>query len=451
MTSLSPAAPSAAAPSFAAAGAAARVAPTPVWPLAQRLLFRFALLYFVLYAYVPDGWGNSWWQPVTGWMHANGLAPYEVIHQDSGSSDTGHDFAKLLAVVALAATGTLAWSLVQRRSGHPVLGRWAHALLRFTLASHLLGYGLAKFFGGQFGELGPSRLTMQVGDLAPMTMVGTFMQASKPYELFGGGGEVLAALLLIHRRTAAVGALLAIGVMANVAALNWLCGVPVKLYSAHLLLFGIAVLLPFAPGLWALLVRARPAEPVDLRLVRGGRAGVVVAVLGWVLAVLWLANTVSNHAQPREWAKNHRPGPHQGVWQVERMLLDGAEVPRTELSRWRNLLFDRGRNGWVEGTDGQRQWLQIALADGGTQAVVQVRGRPPESEDRWTLEQGTKVVQVPGPRLRTDQPWPRVDEERRTLVVRGTWLGRQLEVHTVEKRFRLQTGFRLRQEIPDGW
>ena len=111
----------------------------------------------------------------------------------------------------------------------------------------MLGYGFAKFYGGQFGELSLHRLTQEIGDTWPMTMVGTFMQASKPYELFGGACEVLGGLLLFHRRTALLGACVSIGTLANICALNWLYGVPVKQYSAHLLLYGIGLLAPFVP------------------------------------------------------------------------------------------------------------------------------------------------------------------------------------------------------------
>jgi hypothetical protein len=44
-----------------------------------------------------------------------------------------------------------------------------------------------------------------------------------------------------------------------------------------------------------------------------------------------------------------------------------------------------------------------------------------------------------------------VDVERRSLVLSGKWNGHDLELKTVEKVFRLQTGFRLRQELPDFW
>ena len=53
--------------------------------------------------------------------------------------------------------------------------------------------------------------------------------------------------------------------------------------------------------------------------------------------------------------------------------------------------------------------------------------------------------------LRNEERGKKVDGERRTLVLHGEWRGRQLELHTVEKIFRLKTDFRLRQELPDFW
>ncbi|MFT4843445.1 MAG: hypothetical protein ACI8UD_000028 [Planctomycetota bacterium] len=53
--------------------------------------------------------------------------------------------------------------------------------------------------------------------------------------------------------------------------------------------------------------------------------------------------------------------------------------------------------------------------------------------------------------LPTEDRGKKVDSERRSLVLNGAWGDKQLELHVVEKRFRLQTGFRLRQELPDYW
>ena len=58
-----------------------------------------------------------------------------------------------------------------------------------------------------------------------------FMGASIPYIIFAGAAEVLGGLLLVLRRTAALGALVAFAVMVNVMMLNYCYDAPVKLYS----------------------------------------------------------------------------------------------------------------------------------------------------------------------------------------------------------------------------
>jgi hypothetical protein len=440
--------------------AASPQTPVAPWPWWQLALFRIAAVYFVLYALVPD----SRWPRVTSWMHARGLAPYDVIHQPTGSGDTGHDFAKLLAMLALTPVLAAAWSLLHRRLGngsaHPRLARWLHALVRWYLAVVLLGYGLHKFYGGQFGDLGPHRLLTRVGDLAPMTMVGTFMKASKAYELFGGGGEVLAGLLLFHRRTALLGALVATGVMTNVAALNWCCGVPVKLFSAHLLVFAMALLVPFVPGLWSMTTGGPPAPPVDLQLAQRRRPHLVLTILGWLGAVWWLVTSHFEGMAPRPWMAAYGKGPHHGAWQVERMLVDGTELAADDCHRWRWLAFERGTMAFVDEQGGVRHLLEAKpdpkAADddglGATLVVTRGTGTDKSEEGSWRLQDGTKTVPMTRPMARTWQERAEpIPAERRTLTVRGTFAGRPIEVHAVEMVFPLQKGFLLRQELPEGW
>lgn len=471
--------------------------PVPPWPLWQRIAFRFLLVYYVLYAFPrplsnllqsaagtigfvaeavagdqphewlrhgPLAWPGKWSrelakvedgrQAVTTWLDQHHLAPYEVIHQRTGSGDTAHDIAMLLATLAAAALLTVLWSALERRpNGYPRLGRWLHFAVRFDLAFWMLSYGLSKFYTGQFGELGLARLTQEIGDTWPMTMVGTFMQSSRPYELFGGAGEVLGGLLLFHRRTALLGAFVTLGVMGNVCALNWLCGVPVKLFSAHLWLYALFLLAPYRHALCALFVRNRPTQPVDLRLPAPRWLGWLLALLGWgwVLATLFLAHV--HGSEPRPWMKGREKSALYGVWTVERMLLDGAEVPLTDATRWRFFAIDRGTLAWSRDATGQQLYFDFAWdpATGVAQVKPRVGGQELQAMP-WTCVEGRKTVPVDPPLLlRNEQRGKPVDGERRTLVLTGQWRDRQLELHTVEKRFRLQTGFRLRQELPDFW
>jgi hypothetical protein len=456
------------------------------WPGWQLFAFRYALLHFALYSFpgpigalvrtidggfevagfdeksalrvsigAPLRWVDAGWDWLTTTMGALGLAPYEVIHQRTGSGDTGAAYSQLLFIVVLSLAGTLIWSLISKMNdgarAYPRLGRWLHLVVRFELAFTLFGYGFAKFYGGQFGELSLGRLTQEIGDTWPMTMVGTFMQGSKPYELFGGACEVLGGILLFHRRTALLGACVAIGTMVNVCALNWLYGVPVKQYSTHLLLYGVGLLAPFMPQLSAVFVRNLPSQPVDLRVVTGTRASRWLLGLGVAWVSIHLIVTHLGGIEPDPRSKDRERSALYGLWTVESMALDGKEVPATDATRWRDFAVDRGSKAWTRELSGKRSYLEFTWDEAAGTAQVKAL----DSKDdpaTWSCQRGTKVVKGDPPLLlKNEDRGKPVDVERRSLVLKGPWGGHDLELHTVEKVFRLQTGFRLRQELPDYW
>ena len=455
---------------------------SPSWPRWQLFVFRYALLHYVIYAFpgpiravvrtvrgvgalagldtsnalfswliAPLAWVETTWQWLTLKMAALGVAPYEVIHQPTGSGDTGHAYAKLVFIIAVSLVAALIWSLVGNARSYPRLGRWLHLIVRFDLAFTLFSYGFSKLYGGQFGVLSLSRLTQEIGDTWPMSMVGTFMQASKPYELFSGACEVLGGLLLFHRRTALLGACVSIAVMTNVCALNWLCGVPVKQFSAHLLFYSIGLLAPFLPQLSAVFFQNRPSQPVDLRVVLGGRAGRVLLGLGFAWVVMYIVQTHVQGMKPKPWEKGQERSALYGLWTVESMTLDGKVVPMTDATRWRDFAIDRGTQAWTRELNGRRHFFEFTWDPATGTAQVKPRGGTGEAVS-WTCERGKKTVKGDPPLLlrNADRGKP-VDVERRFLVLRGKWNDHDLELQTVEKVFRLQTEFRLRQELPDFW
>lgn len=452
------------------------------WKRWQLIAFRYVLLHYALYAFpgplaavlqtftgvlgwvgidsskapwswpmAPLGWIEQGWEWLTTQMAAAGVAPYEVIHQRTGSGDTGSAFAQLSFIVAVSLIITVIWSLVSKARAYPRLGRWLHLIVRVDLAFTLFGYGFSKFYGGQFGELSLSRLTQEIGDTWPMTMVGTFMQASKPYELFAGACEVLSGLLLLHRRTALLGAVGSIGTMTNVCALNWLCGVPVKQYSAHLLLYSIGLLAPFLPQLWAVFISNRPSLPVDLHVVNGALARRVLLGLGILWVSVYIVETHVSGMQESSWFKEHGRSALYGLWTVESMSLDGQEVPMTDATRWRDFAIDRNPLAWSRELSGKRHYFDFKWDEASGVAQVKERGSTKDAA-AWTCERGVKVVKGDPPiLLRNEDRGKPVDVERKSLVLKGKWDDHDLELHTIEKVFRLQTGFRLRQELPDFW
>lgn len=126
----------------------------------------------------------------------------------------------------------------------------------------------------------------------------------------------------------------------------------------------------------------------------------------------------------------------------------------TEATRWRDFAIDRGPNAWTRELTGRRHFFEFKWDEAAGSAQVKERGGAGAAGDAltWTTALGTKTVKGDAPLLlHNEDRGKQVDVERRTLVLKGKWGEHDLELRTVEKVFRLQTGFRLRQELPDFW
>ena len=258
---------------------------SPSWPRWRLLLLNFGTVYFVLYflflgqALLPLPASVTFWLADT---LSRGLFHQSIPNTGvTGSGDTAKDWTlALLGLLSSLILGVI-WTVIQRR-GPSVRQLSALSVgLRAALICWLYSYGLAKFNFGQFGLLAPGQLSHTYGESSPMFLLWTFMASSPGYQLVAGFAEVLPALLLLHRRTVTLGALIAAVTMTNVFALNMLYDVPVKLFSFHLLL-AATVLAAFDHARLLALVTggAVPAQEWLPRPKWIGWAGWAVTVLG---------------------------------------------------------------------------------------------------------------------------------------------------------------------------
>lgn len=381
------------------------------WSLSKRVLFRFGLLYFLLYSHpfplhlIPNPatiaaifeWEWAWTAHTQEWFF-DYLGRYMIWVRDTefalidwtassifglthdlvrplGSGDPTHSYVRLVVHAALAAVGCLAWTLVaiRRWSHHRLLGAWALLGLRFYLALIMLGYGLAKVFPVQFRFPDPTRLLAAYGDSSPMNVLWSFMGSSAAYTMFAGAGEVLGGVLLLFRRTATLGALVTIGVMTNVVAMNFCYDVPVKLYSSHIVLFACCMCAPDLRRLLNVLVLNRPAVPRDLTTPRLPVVGLLAMVL-----VIGTRVSLSVSMNAERHAKMQDKSELYGIWDVERYAVGGESVPplTTDPVRWQNLVV--GHNpmmkanlpGTVRGMDGTRRGQSLRLSEDGKTLTV---------------------------------------------------------------------------------
>jgi hypothetical protein len=247
------------------------------WSISRKAIFYFCFLFFGLNIFpfpintLPflDFFYNPidelLWNPIIQLFGRIFFDIKEITSRPNGSGDTTWNWIQQFSILVIAAFSTIVWFFVAKnRKNHEKLNYWFIVLLRYYLGYTMLFYGVVKVFPLQFGTMTTYRLYERLGEMSPMGLLWTFMAYSEGYQFFGGMAEIIAGSLLFFRRTTTFGALLSIGVLANIFALNVFYDVPVKIYSFWLMLIGIYLALDDAKRLWNFLVMNRATEPKNI-------------------------------------------------------------------------------------------------------------------------------------------------------------------------------------------
>jgi hypothetical protein len=338
------------------------------WTPAHRVGFRFLFIYLVLFFFpFPQGlvnpqWlGNlseSLWRPLVPRFAA--LLGVQATPSDNGSGDTAFDYLRVLLMVIIAALGAVTWTLLdRRRPDYRTLQAWSRIWLRYALALTMLTYGSVKVVMLQFEPPGYGRLTQPLGDFSPMALLWIFMGSSPLYTSFTGVSEVIAATLLLFRRTTTLGALLVAGIMSNVAMLNLSYDVPVKLAALHILLLALVLLAPETQRLLDFFVFNRPTAPSDLAPRWHGRtlvASSLVKALFIASILVYLAWDTAESYQRQTAAREQLPVAPDGTYRLSALKRDGQPLPPlpTDEIRWQRLSLKQGVIG-VRTVDGSVQ------------------------------------------------------------------------------------------------
>jgi hypothetical protein len=318
---------------------------------ARRFLLRFIFAYLILYMlqfllvveFATKAYKSFWIWSVS-WLCRH-LFDFELSPQRNGSGDTTYDFAKILFFLVLAAAAGLVWTLLDgKRANDARVYQWLRVYVRFTLGAAMIVYGAYKIFEGQFGPPGFNHLVRPLGDSSPMGLLWDFMGFSKGYTRFAGFAEMLGGVLLIARRTTLLGALVSIGVLANVVLLNFFYDVPAKQFSSHLFAMALLLIAPDARRLINMLVLNRKVEPVEIQplfqrawLNRGALVLRTVFIVG--VSVYWLHRS---YADEKEFGSMASKLPLYGLWEVDSFAVNGQDRPPllTDRARWRWVVFE---------------------------------------------------------------------------------------------------------------
>lgn len=408
------------------------------WPLPLRIAFRFFFIYWLLYI-IPSagavslfsllpfgGIGNKlgeWFAwPLAHLAHAVGFYIFHLSGEGAdwhptGSGDTAMHYTLLFCIAVIAVVGTVIWSAIdERRRGrreYRTAYAWLRLALRITLAITLLGYGFAKVFPGQFGlapDLG--QLNETYGQTSPMHLLWFFIGFSRPYAIFGGLMEAIPGVLLLFERTETIGALGAAAVMANVAILNFCYDVPVKLYSTHLFVMSLFLLLPDFKPMWEFFVRRRSVALEAIRVPRSERRPLRIArrvafVLVCLLCV-WV-NILGGYLG------RSTPQPHPvlyGVWAVDNITgWPGGSLPQT-------ITFDSSQYALMKTADGKQSWHHVQYV--AAQHTIRLTGVDKGASLQWDIPTAGKM-QLRGQWMGfpVNLTMHRVDPDKYLLMSRG--------------------------------
>jgi hypothetical protein len=408
------------------------------WSLPRRVAFRFVFCYLVLYTlpfpigYVPftdylSTKYSTMWLPIVVWFGAHVLRLRQPITIFSnGSGDTTYDYVLRLCLLLLAVLGTIVWSLVARPSvNYAHLDRCLRFYVRLSLGGIMLTYGALKIIQSKFPPPGLAKLLEPYGDASPMGLLWTFMGASHAYNVFAGAAAILGGVLLILPWFTTLGALITIGVVTNIFALNMCYDVPVKLFSFHLLLMAAFVAAPDLRRLYSFFLLNRSPEPAASgRMIASAKGPAVLAAAQLLLGAICFGATLD---QARD---NHRERvvaaaatPFYGIWDAEEFSVDGQlRAPLvTDGFQWRRLVLSHPQWSAVQSMPGTMSYYKLQFDHAENQLTLTTIQDPSHNFVLSVTHPSTDILLIEGEfashkiaaRLR------RLDESKFLLTNRG--------------------------------
>ena len=342
------------------------------WSSFHKICFRFFFIYFILYTapweafnIIPGikfliGLYNQGleWAVITSNEHLFRVFGVRHVQQVfNGSGDTSYSWAAFCFMLMIAGGGALIWSVADRKAkSYRQLNYLLCLFIRYSIALIAFGYGIIKIFAMQMPFPQISQLATPLGDLLPMRFSWMFIGYSTPYQVFSGVMEVLVALLLLYRRTATLGVMIATAVFTNVMVLNLAYDIPVKLFSINIVVQCLYLLANEYERMICFFVLNKPAkscsvydQPLTKKWMRITR----IILKAWFIFLI-AQSLYETYGQYRE---NNSSKPNAilkpGVYDVNRYIVNGDSLNNNipDSIRWKDLIIDNGMGGSVASHD----------------------------------------------------------------------------------------------------
>jgi hypothetical protein len=223
--------------------------------------------------------------------------------------------------------------------------------IRYFIAFVSFTYGVIKIFAMQMPFPSLSDMATPMGDFLPMRFSWHFIGYSTLYQVFSGMAEVTVGVLLLYRRTVTLGLFIGLGVYINVMMINLAYDVPVKIFSTHMVIMCLYLLMTDVKRLVNFFILNRPAmQNMQYHFVPAKKSR---KIFRWVLKGLFFVQTVflisstySYYAENEaSLTKELKPIPY-GMYEVSSFVKNGDTLPvlANDSLAWKDFIFEKRYN-----------------------------------------------------------------------------------------------------------
>ncbi|MBO3115638.1 hypothetical protein J4050_02705 [Winogradskyella sp. DF17] len=325
-----------------------------IWSRWSKWTFRLVCSYFLLYIFLM--FFSGLFETPFRWIGLEVLGiSYEYDRSGFGSGDNTYAYITCFVNVVLAFFCFILWSLIDRkRPNYNTFYYWFKVVLRLFLIIFMFTYGFVKVFQIQFQSPSLIRLLQPIGEMSPMGLAWTYMGYSKGFGAFAGLMEIIGGILLIPRRTIALGSFIIMGVMTQVAMMNLFFDIPVKLFSIHLVLMAVVLFASDSKRFWYAFVRNstteiepsyHPVKEKDYHYILFW-----VKLVGFIFVFSFALIFGYNTEKKRSPNNKANISEFYGIWETKRFIKNGDTILPliTNKEYWRYLILERKRRSVVK-------------------------------------------------------------------------------------------------------
>jgi hypothetical protein len=311
----------------------------------QKFLHRLLLVYFFILVLPLD---RHFWQGffTQGWWRLSYTGIFQLAHYLPAVSEPPAIWPDWGIFLVIAAAGAAIWTRFSGPASQTDNSYyWVRVLVRYRLAVAMLAYGFIKLFPLLSPYPSLSNLNTNYGDFTRWKLFSLSLGIVPTYESFLGGVEIVAALLLLYRRSASIGAFILAIFLGNVFMSNWAYGGGDTVYSLYLITLALFIVSYDAERLANLLFWQRAATPNTFRYSlprpwqRNTRLALKVLFLFFfVFAYGFETRRASTYQYPVTHGLDHA----QGLYTVAMFKKgkDSIGFSRTDSLRWQDLVFE---------------------------------------------------------------------------------------------------------------